>query len=445
MIFIGHRGVRGDPDRLAGGGAGQPAGSKIFRRDRSTGLRRQRLVRNLQCDQGRRSWSRCETEVGQWSTNLLSALPQAGVKFLTVASNLIYVVIIPVLAFFFLKDGGAIREHMLELVDAGPRRALLDDVLADIHLLLAHYMRALVLLSLAHLHGLRHLLFDHGRARTASCWRPLACLLEFIPMIGPLTAGVADPGGCRELAGSHVLAVLIFLVAYRMFPDYVLSPHLMGHGVQLHPLLVLFGVFAGAEVAGIAGTFLSVPVLALARILYLRIRKARLTRAIERCTPRPRVLPSRYESAARGWCCWRAPAWAHVVSMSSGDLTIEGARAHYELRMPQYEMAHVADPERALLEHIRFSSGGRDARLTVAKTVRRGRCRAIPTVCTADYEFSAPVERLDVECTFPAITVPNHVHLLRAEMGGKHDQACSTSPSRGPRCASARPPRPRSR
>jgi hypothetical protein len=33
------------------------------------------------------------------------------------------------------------------------------------------------------------------------------------------------------------------------------------------------------------------------------------------------------------------------------------------------------------------------------------------------------VERLDVECTFAAITVPNHVHLLRAEMEGKHDQA----------------------
>jgi predicted PurR-regulated permease PerM len=51
----------------------------------------------------------------------------------------------------------------------------------------------------------------------------------------------------------------------------------MGQGVELHPLLVLFGVFAGAEVAGIAGTFLSVPVLALVRILYLRFRKARVS------------------------------------------------------------------------------------------------------------------------------------------------------------------------
>jgi predicted PurR-regulated permease PerM len=51
----------------------------------------------------------------------------------------------------------------------------------------------------------------------------------------------------------------------------------MGQGVELHPLLVLFGVFAGAEVAGIPGTFLSVPVLALARVLYVRVRKARLS------------------------------------------------------------------------------------------------------------------------------------------------------------------------
>ena len=57
--------------------------------------------------------------------------------------------IIPILAFFFLKEARVIRQHILDLVDDGPRRALLDDVMADIHLLLAHYMRALVVLSLA--------------------------------------------------------------------------------------------------------------------------------------------------------------------------------------------------------------------------------------------------------------------------------------------------------
>jgi predicted PurR-regulated permease PerM len=76
------------------------------------------------------------------------------------------------------------------------------------------------------------------------------------------------------ISGTHPLTVVIFVIAFRMLQDYILSPHLMGRGVELHPLLVLFGVFAGAEVAGVAGTFLSVPALALARVLYLRLRKA---------------------------------------------------------------------------------------------------------------------------------------------------------------------------
>lgn len=123
------------------------------------------------------------------------------------------------------------------------------------------------------------------------------------------------------------------------------------------------------------------------------------------------------------WCwlflaTW--PAWGHVISMSSGDLTVEGARAHYELRMPLYETAHVQNPEGTLLDHIVFSSAGRAAKL-VARD-----CRADSThdvyLCSADYEFAAPAESVDVECSFYAITVPNHVHLLRAEMRGKHDE-----------------------
>lgn len=221
-----------------------------------------------------------ETEVGQWSTDLLSALPQAGLKFFTLASNLIFLVIIPVLAFFFLKDGEAIREHMLDLVEAGPRRALLDDVLADTHLLLAHYMRAQAMMSLAAFTAYS-VFFAIIGVPYGILLAAAACLLEIIPMIGPLTASVAILV-IAGVAGSHVVAVLIFLVAYRMAADYALSPHLMGQGVQLHPLLVLFGVFAGAEVAGVAGTFISVPVLALARIVYLRIRKARITARIEK-------------------------------------------------------------------------------------------------------------------------------------------------------------------
>jgi predicted PurR-regulated permease PerM len=210
-----------------------------------------------------------KTELMVRFNGLVAALPEYGLRFLALMGNLIYVVIVPVLAFLCLKDAALARDHVLSLVDPGPRRILLNDVLGDIHLMLAHYMRALVLLSATAFAAYSIFLTVMG-APYAILLAVLAGALEFIPMIGPLAGGaiVLAIGGA---AGGHLLAVLIFIVAFRMFQDYVVSPHLMGQGVQLHPLLVLFGVFAGAELAGVAGTFLSVPVLALVRVLYLRM------------------------------------------------------------------------------------------------------------------------------------------------------------------------------
>jgi predicted PurR-regulated permease PerM len=218
---------------------------------------------------------RVRAEVAKRSSDLISALPQFGVKFLAVASNLVYVVIVPILAFFFLKDAGLIRQHILDLVEEGPRREFLNDLLADTNLLLAHYMRALVLISLGTF-TVYSIVFSLMGVPYGILLGLLGGLLEFIPTVGPLTAGIAILL-VTVVSGSHILAVVIFVLTYRVFLDYVASPRLMGRGVELHPLLLLFGVFAGAELAGIAGAFLSVPVLALARVLYRRIRKARLS------------------------------------------------------------------------------------------------------------------------------------------------------------------------
>ena len=218
---------------------------------------------------------RVRSEVAARSSSLISELPQYGLQILSVASNLIYVVIIPVLAFFFLKDAPTMRGHVLDLLEEGPRRALLDDVISDVNLLLAHYMRALFLLSAAAF-ATYAIFFSVMRMPYAILLAAAGGLLEFIPMLGPV-ASIALILVVAGLAGVNLWPVIAFVVVFRMVQDYVISPHLMGRGVQLHPLLVLFGVFAGAEIAGIAGTFLSVPVLALVRIVYLRIRKTRLS------------------------------------------------------------------------------------------------------------------------------------------------------------------------
>jgi predicted PurR-regulated permease PerM len=54
--------------------------------------------------------------------------------------------------------------------------------------------------------------------------------------------------------------------------DYFVSPRIMGKSVELHPLAAIFGVLAGAEIAGVLGVYLSIPVMASLRIVWRRWR-----------------------------------------------------------------------------------------------------------------------------------------------------------------------------
>jgi hydrogenase/urease accessory protein HupE len=116
-----------------------------------------------------------------------------------------------------------------------------------------------------------------------------------------------------------------------------------------------------------------------------------------------------------------APALPHIMSMSSGELRVEGTHATYELRMPLYEIVHLDKPEPTLLESFRLSSGGEEIPL------KQGACRADSEEgiyrCEAAYEFPEPPDQLTVECRFAAVTVPNHVHVLRAIRGDVTEQA----------------------
>jgi hypothetical protein len=113
------------------------------------------------------------------------------------------------------------------------------------------------------------------------------------------------------------------------------------------------------------------------------------------------------------------PLAAHTISMSTAELKLEGSRGIYELRMPAYEVTHVQKPEQTLFEHVQFSNGGTAAKL-MEKTCRQ---EGQALICNAVYDFGKPVETVDAECTFARITVPNHVHVLKAFLGSKTDQA----------------------
>jgi len=177
---------------------------------------------------------------------------------------------VPILSFFFLKDGHEIRSSILQIFAPGSRREIVEDIVAELHVLLAQYMRALVLLASSTFVAYS-LFLSLVRAPYAVLLAAIAFPLEFIPMVGPLTAAALILLVTGLSGFPHLLWILVFIAVYRLFQDYVLSPHLMSAGMELHPLLVIFGVLAGGGLAGIAGTFLSVPVLATLRIIFRRL------------------------------------------------------------------------------------------------------------------------------------------------------------------------------
>jgi hypothetical protein len=108
------------------------------------------------------------------------------------------------------------------------------------------------------------------------------------------------------------------------------------------------------------------------------------------------------------------PMWAHVVSMSTGELRVDGPLADYELRIPMIEIAQMANPA-SILDHIQFDGGHRRS----VKCVEEDGTY----VCHASYEFENLVpDKLGVECRFFEVTVPNHVHWLHATRGANSDQ-----------------------
>ncbi len=202
----------------------------------------------------------------------ITKLAQAvGLWVADVAKQAWLLVIVPLLSIFFLKDGRSFSQVLLDLVQSRPQRELLQGVLNDLNQMLAHFIRAQLILAALTL-GMYSAVLGMMGMPYALVLGTLGGLLEFIPVVGPLTAAIVIVSVSLLVSFPHWLGLIIFLGAWRLIQDYVTSPRIMGQSVELHPLAAIFGVMAGGEVAGILGIFLSIPVMASLRIFFRRWR-----------------------------------------------------------------------------------------------------------------------------------------------------------------------------
>ena len=213
------------------------------------------------------------SRLDQLETNAFPILGGAFEHVITGIGAVGRIVFVPILAFFLLKDGRTAYAQLITSLGV-KHRILAVEIYSDLRVLLAQYVRALMILSI--------ITFVFYGAFLAITGAPYAVLLagiasffEIVPAIGPFIAAVLILGVVVITGYTKWVLLLAFLVVYRVFLDYMVQPVLMSAGVQVHPVLVMFGALAGAEIAGISGVFFSIPIIAALRVVLVRLRKER--------------------------------------------------------------------------------------------------------------------------------------------------------------------------
>ena len=182
-----------------------------------------------------------------------------------------WLVLVPILSFFFLKDVNFFRLSFLRIFPSGRWRARAEGVLADVNATLAAYTRAQLLSCLIIGFACTIGFYILG-VKYALLLGILAGILEFIPLLGPLTLALtAIAIATFSGSGRQGWSVFLFLAVLRIIHDYITYPRIVRDGVHLPPLAIILSVLAGEQIGGIAGVFLAIPLVAICTVIYKHV------------------------------------------------------------------------------------------------------------------------------------------------------------------------------
>jgi len=212
-----------------------------------------------------------------WIVNLLKQLVSGGFALFDVVT---LIVITPVVAFYFLRDWPSVTKSAESLV---PRQnyPFYKQAMAEINRTLSGFLRgqALVCLCLGLIYGIGFSLFGLKYGATIGL---VAGILSFIPYVGSTFALISSQilGFVQFDSLWPLLRLFCVFVVGQTLEGYVLTPKLVGDRVGLHPVWILFALFAGASLLGFVGVLIAVPVAAivgvLVRLLLARYRASSL-------------------------------------------------------------------------------------------------------------------------------------------------------------------------
>src|SRR5208283_4226688 len=167
-----------------------------------------------------------------------------------VSRSLLFVVIALVSSIYFLYDAEKIGAFCLRFVPEDQRDAC-TDVAREINHKFSKYISGQLLLVVI-----------------MAILAVTAGVLEIIPVFGPLAAlALAMTIAASQLGLQGAMPVTILIWSARLFEDYIVIPRVIGHAVQLHPLVTIFVVLAGETIEGGLGMLLAVPAAAAVKVV----------------------------------------------------------------------------------------------------------------------------------------------------------------------------------
>ena len=203
-------------------------------------------------------------EALNWLAGLLQSVITSSLAILNIVS---LVVVTPIVTFFLLRDW----ERMVAVVDSHLPRASLDTVRGQARLVsdtLVGFFhgQALICLILGVYYAIA---LSLAGLPSALALGVLIGVLAIIPFLGVATGFVLALSLAASQYGTWtaILTVCGIFAAGELFSANILTPKLLGDRVHLHPVWVIFALFAGGALFGFLGVLLAVPVAAVIGVL----------------------------------------------------------------------------------------------------------------------------------------------------------------------------------
>lgn len=196
-----------------------------------------------------------------------------GQTFLSVTEALLVVVLLPVYTFLILYYRNMIRKFLIA-VFKDEHESKVKEVLTESRSIVQGYMMGLII-EMVIVASFNAIGFFMLGIQYAIFLGVLAAILNMIPYIGMLIASIF----CMLITLttsthiSDIIGVAIVLTVVQFIDNNIIMPKVVSSKVKINALISILGVLIGGALAGISGMFLSIPAIAILKVIFDRVEE----------------------------------------------------------------------------------------------------------------------------------------------------------------------------